>query len=82
MRSLAIAALLTIAFAGAAAAEKKVSKEATAAIEKALAEIGCKPGDIEAGKGGGYEVDDVECKDGQYDVKLDKDFKITGKKKE
>ena len=27
-------------------------------------------------------ADDVECKDGQYDMTLDKDFKITGKKKE
>jgi hypothetical protein len=23
-----------------------------------------------------YEVDDAKCKDGQYDIKLDKDFKI------
>ena len=33
-------------------------------------------------KGDGYKADDVECKDGQYDMTLDKDFKITGKKKE
>jgi hypothetical protein len=25
---------------------------------------------------GVYEVDDAKCKDGQYDIKLDKDFKI------
>jgi hypothetical protein len=23
-----------------------------------------------------YEVDDAKCKDGQYDIKLDKDFQI------
>ena len=24
-----------------------------------------------------FEVDDARCRDGQYDIKLDKDFKIT-----
>jgi Peptidase propeptide and YPEB domain len=33
-------------------------------------------------EGEGYRADDVECKDGQYDMTLDKDFKITGKEKE
>jgi hypothetical protein len=23
-----------------------------------------------------YEVDDAKCRDGQYDIKLDKDFKV------
>ena len=36
---------------------------------------------IEA-EGSGYEADDVICKDGQYDVYLDKDFKVTNKVKE
>ena len=31
---------------------------------------------------GSYEADDVECKDGNCDMTLDKDFKITNKKKE
>jgi hypothetical protein len=30
----------------------------------------------------GYKADDVECKDGNYDMLLDKDFKITDKEKE
>jgi hypothetical protein len=33
-------------------------------------------------KGDGYKADDVECKDGNYDMLLDKDFKITNKEKE
>ena len=33
-------------------------------------------------KGDGYKADDVECKDGNYDMNLDKDFKVTGKEKE
>ena len=32
--------------------------------------------------GDGYKADDVECKDGNYDMLLDKDFKITKKEKE
>jgi hypothetical protein len=33
-------------------------------------------------KGDGYKADDVICKDGNYDMMLDKDFKVTDKKKE
>jgi hypothetical protein len=33
-------------------------------------------------EGTGYEADDVICEDGQYDVYLDKDFKVTKKVKE
>lgn len=33
-------------------------------------------------EGSGYEADDVLCKDGQYDVYLDKDFNVTKKVKE
>jgi hypothetical protein len=38
-------------------------------------------GNIES-QGDGYMADDVICKDGQYDMTLDKDFKVTNKKKE
>jgi hypothetical protein len=37
--------------------------------------------DVEA-KGDGYKAEEVQCKDGQYDVTFDKDFKVTNKKKE
>ena len=37
--------------------------------------------DIET-EGGGYEADDAKCKDGEYDITLDKDFKIVNKKKD
>lgn len=52
-------------------------------VQTAIKAAGCtvEDSDIEA-KGDGYKADDVECKDGQYDVSLDKDFKITGKEKE
>ncbi len=30
----------------------------------------------------GYEADDVECKDGEFEVTFDKDFKIESKEKD
>lgn len=52
-------------------------------VQTAIKAAGCtvEDSDISA-KGEGYKADDVECKDGNYDVSLDKDFKITGKEKE
>ena len=52
-------------------------------VQKAIKAAGCtvEDSDIMA-KVDGYKADDVECKDGQYDMSLDKDFKITGKEKE
>jgi hypothetical protein len=41
--------------------------------------MGCKGGEMEKqseGNAFAFEVDDAECKDGEYDVKLDKDFKV------
>lgn len=87
MRRAAIAALALLLvpnFAVAKKDEKKVeaTTEQIAKIDAALKADGCEGGDIDVGKDGSFEVDDVKCKDGQYDVKLDKDFKIMGKKKE
>ncbi len=62
--------------------EVEATTEQIAKIDAALKADGCEGGDIDVGKDGSFEVDDVKCKDGQYDVKLDKDFKIMGKKKE
>jgi hypothetical protein len=47
-------------------------------IKAALETHGCTGGKMEKeAEGSGYfEVDDAKCKDGQYDIKLDKDFKI------
>ena len=50
---------------------------------KALAEIGCtvEADDVDA-TDDGYEADDVKCKDGEFEVTFDKDFKITSKEKD
>jgi hypothetical protein len=47
-------------------------------IKAALEVLGCTDGKMEKEtKGSGcFEVDDAKCKDGQYGIKLDKDFKM------
>ena len=52
-------------------------------VQKTIKGMECTVEDdeIEA-EGSGYEADDVMCKDGQYDVYLDKDFNVTKKVKE
>ncbi|MAC81870.1 MAG: hypothetical protein CML66_27885 [Rhodobacteraceae bacterium] len=39
------------------------------------------PDDIEV-EADGYELDDVFCADGQYDIELSKDFEVVEKRKE
>jgi hypothetical protein len=80
MKSLVPAALLALALVSPSAAGE-VPKEAVDRIQKVLADAGCKPGEIEADDTG-YRVDDAECADGQNDIKIDKDFKITSRRKE
>ena len=77
-------ATLALAFAASISAQagEPVSAEAKAAVVKAIADIGCTSDEIEAEDGGSYEADDARCKDGQYDITLDKDFKIVNKKKD
>jgi hypothetical protein len=76
-------ATFALAFAASISAQagKAVSADAKASITKALAEIGCTGGDIGV-EGGIYFADDATCKDGKYDITLDKDFKIVEKEKE
>jgi hypothetical protein len=47
-------------------------------IKAALEVLGCTDGKIEKETEGSgcFKVDDARCKDGQYDIKLDKDFKM------
>jgi hypothetical protein len=61
-----------------ALADAQVSPADAAKIQAALQAWGCSGGKIEQENEatGVYEVDDAKCKDGQYDIKLDKDFKV------
>jgi hypothetical protein len=74
----AFALVATTSVYAAALTEKQVE-----GVQTTIKAEGCtvEDSDISA-KGDGYKADDVECKDGNYDVLLDKDFKITGKEKE
>ncbi|UQR67604.1 hypothetical protein LRP30_21150 [Bradyrhizobium sp. C-145] len=73
-----------IAFAAALAsntfalADTPVTPTEAEKIRAALEVFGCTGGKMEKEtEGSGYfEVDDAKCKDGQFDIKLDKDFKI------
>ena len=64
-------------------AKSALTEQQIEGVQTAIKALGCTVEDSDITvKGDGYKADDVECKDGQYDMTLDKDFKITGKKKE
>jgi hypothetical protein len=67
----------TTAFAG------PVTEEQVMGIQKTIKAMECTVEDtaIEA-EGSGFEADDVICKDGQYDVYLDKEYNVVKKVKE
>jgi hypothetical protein len=45
-------------------------------IKVALEAWGCSGGRMGKEVSGIFEVEDAKCKDGQYDIKLDQDFKV------
>lgn len=59
-------------------ADEKPTEEEAKKITEALTALGCSGGEMEkeSEASGYYEIDDAKCKDGQYDVKLDKNFKL------
>jgi hypothetical protein len=80
--------LTTVAFAGAlafplAASANEPTQEEVDRINAVLAEMQCEvdPEEIEVNDDG-YELDDVFCADGQYDMDLDKDMQVTERRKE
>ena len=83
MKRILLAACIAIASAGAVDAKSALTEQQVEGVQTAIKALGCTVEDSDIiAKGDGYKADDVECKDGQYDVSLDKDFKITGKEKE
>lgn len=76
-RILAVAAALIIS-SGAAFADDKPTDAEVAKIKDAVAAWGCEGGayEKETEGTGVYEAEDVKCKAGQYDFRLDKDFKV------
>lgn len=80
--------ILTAAMAGlphlAVADTHGPSEETVVRINDMLAGMECQmdPSDIEARADGGFELDDVMCSDGQYDIELDAELRETGRRAE
>ncbi len=73
MAALGVALGATYAFADAKPTDAEAAK-----IKEAVAAWGCEGGTYEKeSEGTGvFEAEDVKCKQGQYDFRLDKDFKV------
>ena len=78
MNKLMIAAAALAFAATPALADDDPSDAETAKIKEAIAAWGCEGGSYEKeSEGTGiFEAEDVKCKAGQYDFRLDKDFKV------
>ncbi|MGK7945366.1 MAG: hypothetical protein AB4058_12935 [Microcystaceae cyanobacterium] len=79
-----ITVIIILIFIPPAYADRPVTPEEQAAIQKALAEDGCTGGSYEVDDEDnvlmGYEVDDAQCSDGAlYDIDLDENFNIISK---
>ncbi len=78
-RTFAIAAAVMMAFGSSVAmADDEPTADEIEKIKAAVAEWGCEGGTYEKETEGTgvFEAEDVKCKAGQYDFRLDKDFKV------
>lgn len=85
MKKLFIAALLAgFAMPALADDDEKATAEQIAKIDEVLAAVSCEvdPDNIEVEEDGSFDLDDVICADGQYDVKLNADFTEKERRKE
>ena len=75
---LPLMALVAVFGSTVASADTPVSPAEAEKIKAALEAWGCSGGKMEKETEGTgvYEVDDAKCRDGQYDIKLDQDFKV------
>jgi hypothetical protein len=78
MNRLYVAAAALVFAAAPAFADDDPSDEEAAKIKDAVAAWGCEGGTYEKETEGTgvFEAEDVKCKAGQYDFRLDKDFKV------
>jgi hypothetical protein len=78
MKRLSIAAVALMFAATPAFADDDPTDDEAAKIKAAVAEWGCEGGTYEKETEGTgvFEAEDVKCKSGQYDFRLDKDFKV------
>ena len=78
MKRIVVPLLAVCMGAAAALADKPVSPAEAEKIQAALKAWGCSGGKMEQETEATsvYEVDDAKCGSGQYDIKLDKDFRV------
>jgi hypothetical protein len=71
-------AVMAASLSTAALADKEVSPADAEKIKAAMQPWGCTGGKMEqeTEATGVYEVDDAKCHGAQYDIKLDKEFKV------
>ena len=84
MRIMAAALALTFVTAASAHADDRaLTQQEIEGVQNAIKAMGCTVADseIEAERSG-YEADDAICDGVQYDIYLDKNFKVTNKVKE
>lgn len=83
MKQMVLAAAL-LGFALPAFADTEATPEQIAKIDEVLAAMTCEvdPDNIEVEDDGSFDLDDVICADGQYDVKLNADFTEKERRKE
>lgn len=78
MIAAAAAAAVVVFAVTPALADEDPSAEEVAKIKEVIAGWGCEGGSFEkeSEASGVFEAEDVKCKGGQYDFRLDKDFKV------
>ena len=78
LSTIAFALVFAAGAAGVAFADEKPTDDEAAKIKATVEAWGCSGGtyEKESEATGVYEAEDVKCKDGQYDFRLDKDFKV------
>lgn len=78
MKRLIIAAAAVAFCAFPAFADEKPSDDEAKALTAAASALGCSGGQLEkeSEASGVFEVNDAKCKDGQFDIKFDGDFKL------
>ena len=83
MKKVVLAGIFT-AFALPVFADEAATPEQIAKIDEVLAAMTCEvdPDNIEVEDDGSFDLDDVLCADGQYDVKLNADFSEKERRKE
>lgn len=83
MRKILLATTLSL-FALPAFADDKASPEQVAKIDEVLAAMKCEvdADNIEVESDGSFDLDDVICADGQYDIKLNADYSEKERRKE